>query len=72
VLVGSEDCPFPVPLVKRGEKWFFDSKAGWQELSYRRIGANELGAIAICRYLDAQDEYALPRCKMWNGSSNSI
>jgi hypothetical protein len=60
VLVGNEDWPFPVPLVKRGEKWFFDSKAGRQELLYRRIGANELDAIAICRgYLEAQDEYAL-------------
>ncbi len=60
VLVGSEDWPFPVPLVKRGEKWFFDSKSGRQELLYRRIGANELDAIAICRgYVDAQEEYAL-------------
>jgi Protein of unknown function (DUF2950) len=60
VLVGNEDWPFPVPLVKRGEKWFFDSKAGRQELLYRRIGANELDAIAICRgYVDAQHEYAL-------------
>jgi hypothetical protein len=60
VLVGSEDWPFPVPLVKRGEKWFFDSKAGRQELLYRRIGANELDAIEICRgYVEAQNEYAL-------------
>jgi Protein of unknown function (DUF2950) len=60
VLVGNEDWPFPVPLVKRGEKWSFDSKAGRQELLYRRIGANELDAIAICRgYVEAQDEYAL-------------
>jgi len=60
VLVGNEDWPFPVPLVKRGEKWFFDSKAGRRELLYRRIGANELDAIAICRgYVEAQDEYAL-------------
>ena len=60
VLVGNEAWPFPVPLVKSGEKWFFDSKAGRQELLYRRIGANELDAIAICRgYVEAQDEYAL-------------
>ena len=45
LLVGNEDWPFPVPLVKRGEKWFFDGKAGRQELLYRRIGANELDAI---------------------------
>jgi hypothetical protein len=60
VLVGNETWPFPVPLVKSGEKWFFDSKAGRQELLYRRIGANELDAIAICHgYVEAQDEYAL-------------
>ena len=60
MLVGNEDWPFPVPLVKRGDKWFFDSKAGQQELLYRRIGANELDAIAICRgYVEAQYDYAL-------------
>jgi hypothetical protein len=59
VLVGNEDWPFPVPLVKRGAKWSFDSKAGRQELLYRRIGANELDAIEICRgYVEAQYDYA--------------
>lgn len=60
LLVGDEDWPFPVPIVKTGEKWFFDAKAGRQELLYRRIGANELDAIAICRgYVEAQHDYAL-------------
>src|ERR1700757_2618329 len=60
LLVGNEDWPFPVPLVKRGEKWSFDAKAGRQELLYRRIGANELDAIQICHgYVEAQHEYAL-------------
>jgi hypothetical protein len=46
--------------VKRGAKWFFDSRAGRQELLYRRIGSNELDAIDICRgYVEAQHEYAL-------------
>jgi hypothetical protein len=59
LLVGNEDWPFPVPIVKRGEKWAFDAKAGRQELLYRRIGSNELDAIDICRgYVEAQDEYA--------------
>jgi hypothetical protein len=58
--VGNEDWPFPVPLVKSGDKWYFDAKAGRQELLHRRIGANELDAIDICRgYLEAQHEYAL-------------
>jgi len=60
LLVGDEDWPFPVPLVKRADGWFFDAKAGRQELLYRRIGANELDAIGICRgYVEAQHEYAL-------------
>jgi len=60
LLVGNEDWPFPIPLVQRGEKWFFDSKGGRQELLYRRIGANELDAIEICRgYVEAQHEYAV-------------
>ena len=60
LLVGNEDWPFPVPIVKRGNKWFFDANAGRQELLYRRIGANELDAIELCRgYVEAQYEYAL-------------
>src|SRR5258705_5152653 len=60
LLVGNEDWPFPVPLVKRGDKWSFDAKAGRQELLYRRVGANELDAIQICHgYVEAQHEYAL-------------
>jgi hypothetical protein len=60
LLVGNEDWPFPVPLVKKGDKWSFDAKAGRQELLYRRIGANELDAIGICGgYVEAQQEYAL-------------
>ena len=60
LLVGSEDWPFPVPIVKSGNRWFFDGKAGLQELLYRRIGANELDAIQICHgYVEAQYEYAM-------------
>jgi len=59
LLVGNEDWPFPVPLVKRGNKWFFDAAAGRQELLYRRIGANELDAVQICHgYVEAQYDYA--------------
>jgi hypothetical protein len=67
LLVGSEDWPFPIPLVKTGEKWFFDSRAGKQELLHRRIGANELDAIEICRgYVEAQDEYAIQQRKLYD------
>ena len=59
ILVGDDDWPFPIPLVKRGDKWSFDGKAGRQELLYRRIGANELDAIDICHgYVEAQHDYA--------------
>ena len=55
LLVGKEEWPFPVPIVKSGTKWFFDTPAGRQELLYRRIGANELDAIEICHgYVEAQ------------------
>ena len=62
LLVGNEDWPFPVPIVKRGTQWSFDAKAGRQELLYRRIGADELDAIAICHgYVEAQHDYALKK-----------
>jgi len=62
LLVGNEDWPFPVPIVKAGDKWHFDAKAGRQELLYRRIGSNELDAIDICRgYVEAQHDYALQK-----------
>ncbi len=57
--VGVEEWPVPIPIVKRKGKWYFDTKAGRQEILFRRIGTNELDAIEICRgYVDAQDEYA--------------
>jgi hypothetical protein len=60
LIVGKENWPFPVPIVKKGSKWSFDTKAGRQELLYRRIGYNELDVIQICRgYVEAQHEFAL-------------
>jgi len=57
--VGKNDWEMPIPLVKDGEQWRFDTAAGKEELLYRRIGHNELGAIAACRgYIDAQKDYA--------------
>jgi hypothetical protein len=62
LLVGNEDWPFPVPIVKRGAKWSFDANAGKQELLLRRIGANELDVISICRnYVEAQRDYAFKK-----------
>jgi len=60
--IGEDNWPFAVPIVKVGSSWSFDSKAGRQELLYRRIGGNELDAIAICRaYVNAQHEFALTK-----------
>jgi hypothetical protein len=62
LLVGNDNWPFPVPLVKRGTTWSFDTAAGRQEILLRRIGADELDAIAISRgYVEAQHEYALKK-----------
>jgi hypothetical protein len=62
VLVGDDGWPLPIPLVKKATEWSFDTKAGRQEMLYRRIGSNELDAIEICRgYVDAQQEYSLEK-----------
>jgi hypothetical protein len=67
LLVGNEDWPFPVPIVKLGAKWAFDARAGREELLHRRIGSNELDAIEICRgYVEAQHEYALQTREGYN------
>ena len=59
LLVGNDDFPLPIPIVKRKGKWLFDTKVGREEILNRRIGANELNAIEICRGFDeAQHEYA--------------
>jgi hypothetical protein len=57
--VGKDDWPFPIPIVKRNGKWYYDSKAGREEILFRRIGENELNAITICRgFVEAQKTYA--------------
>ena len=59
LLVGAQDWPFPVPIVKRGGQWSFDAPAGRVEMLNRRVGSNELDAIQICRgYVEAQYAYA--------------
>src|SRR4051794_4531955 len=59
LVIGNEQWPFPVPLVKTGARWRFDGAAGKEEVLARRIGRNELNAIAVCRtYVAAQQRYA--------------
>jgi hypothetical protein len=59
LVVGGEDWPLAIPIVRAQKGWRFDTKAGRQEMLYRRIGSNELDAIQMCRgYVEAQHEYA--------------
>jgi hypothetical protein len=59
VSVGNDDWPFPIPLVKTGEKWSFDTRAGEEEVKNRRVGRNELYTIEVMQeYVAAQREYA--------------
>jgi hypothetical protein len=56
--IGDNHWPFPIPLVKQGDQWHFDTTAGMEEILNRRVGENELSAIATCRaYVLAQWEY---------------
>jgi hypothetical protein len=58
--VGEKDWPFPIPLVKKGDQWVFDTKSGKEEILNRRIGENELSTIqTMLAIVDAQREYAM-------------
>lgn len=57
--IGADNWPLPIPLVKEGSKWRFDTKAGRNEILARRIGENELNAISLSQgYVEAQKEYS--------------
>ena len=59
LVVGRDDWPLPIPIVKVNGKWYFDVEQGKQEILNRRIGSNELDAIEVCRgYVEAQNDYA--------------
>lgn len=60
LVIGENDWPFPIPLVKQGGKWIFDTKAGRLEILNRRIGQNELSTIqTMHEIVDAEREYAM-------------
>jgi hypothetical protein len=59
LVVGADEDEFPIPVMKRDGRWYLDGDKGADELVYRRIGGNELGAIAVCRgFVGAELEYA--------------
>ncbi|HXC49135.1 MAG TPA: DUF2950 domain-containing protein [Candidatus Sulfotelmatobacter sp.] len=56
--IGAHNWPCPIPLVNKGNLWYFDTATGKQEIVFRRIGRNEISAIHVCRELAAaQKEY---------------
>ncbi|HEX5607798.1 MAG TPA: DUF2950 domain-containing protein [Candidatus Binatia bacterium] len=60
LIVGKQDWPFPIPLVKKGQSWVFDTEKGKQEVLNRRIGENELFTIqTMLAIVDAEREYAM-------------
>jgi hypothetical protein len=62
LVIGKEDWPYPIPIVRKGSAWRFDVKAGIEQVLDRRIGANELHAIEVSRaYVEAQREFAAGR-----------
>jgi Protein of unknown function (DUF2950) len=68
--VGMGDWPFPFPIVRDGKTWYFDVDRGNEEILDRRVGRNELGAIAVCEgYLQSQKDYA---SKGHDGNSSGI
>ncbi len=78
--IGARNWPTPIPLVSKGNSWYFDTEAGKKEILYRRIGRNELSAIRVCQELVAaeneyrrtqHDEYA-KRITSDNGQHNGL
>jgi hypothetical protein len=59
LVIGKDAWPLPIPLVRQGDRWHFDTKAGEDEILKRRIGRNELEAMQVClTIVDAEREYA--------------
>ena len=54
--IGAENWPTPIPLVNKGNSWYFDTAAGKKEILYRRVGENELSAIRVCQELAAAEK----------------
>jgi hypothetical protein len=56
--IGAENWPFPIPLVQKGGAWRFDPESGTKEVLFRRIGENELTAIAMCHeFVTTEKDY---------------
>jgi len=53
---GAENWPMPIPLVNKGNSWYFDTETGKKEVLYRRVGRNELSTIRVCQQLVAAEK----------------
>jgi len=59
VVIGKDECSYPIPIVKSGQTWVFSTEEGKEEILNRRIGRNELNTIQVAlAYVDAQRQYA--------------
>jgi hypothetical protein len=54
--IGAENWPSPIPLMNKGNLWYFDTAAGKREILYRRVGRNEMSAIRVCQELVAAEK----------------
>src|SRR5579862_1687192 len=78
--IGAENWPTPIPLVNKGNTWYFDTEAGKYEILVRRIGRNEMSAIHICRelvaaqkeYYQAQHNVYCPKMRSDEGQRNGL
>jgi hypothetical protein len=68
--IGAENWPFPIPLVEKNRAWRFDPDAGLKEVLVRRIGENELTAIAICDEFVAAEKQHRPQPNTANPADN--
>src|SRR5271167_3763299 len=54
--IGAANWPTPIPLVNKGNSWYFDTEAGKKEILYRRVGRNEMSTIRVCQELVAAEK----------------
>lgn len=54
--IGAENWPAPIPIVNKGNVWYFDTEAGKKEILFRRVGRNEMSAIKVCQELAAAEK----------------
>jgi hypothetical protein len=54
--IGAKNWPTPIPLVSKGNSWYFDTDAGKKEILFRRIGRNEISTIRVCQELVAAEK----------------